>query len=661
MCGICGIAFLGIEGGVDAGHLTAMRDTLVHRGPDGAGLWISADGRVGLGHRRLAIIDLSPASAQPMANEDGMVQVVFNGEIYNHAELRSELLAAGHRFATDHSDTEVLVHGYEEWGMHQLLQRLKGMFAIALWDANKGQLYLVRDRLGIKPLYWTHSRGVLLFASEIKGLLAYPGVERAIQPQAMYHYLTGMATPAPLTMFKGIYKLPAAHALVIEADGSARAWPYWDPLPAPAAQAADGKAHADAVVELRERLERSVREHLVSDVPVGVFLSGGVDSSSILASMTAAGQHSINSFSVGFKDWQHLNELDQARQVAKHFGARHHEVMIDEADMRATLDRIVWSQDEPLADWVCVPLYHVAGLAAKEVKVAMVGEGADEPFAGYDGYQDFLRVHQRYWTPFRRLPQPVQNLAAGLARGVAGMRWDWAVAADFATRAARDQEVFWGGATTLWETQKHLLLDMKALPPAEAEHLPAGLLAPASGYDSFHVIKDQKAHLERHGAEDDVLGRMIYYELKYRLPELLLMRVDKMTMAHSLEARVPFLDHELIELALRMPSEWKVRGGVGKAILKDAVRGLIPDSVIDRPKMGFGAPMAEWLRGNFGHEVEHAVLASELFKTGWFRTDVVRKLFQRHRSGARNHATYLWVLYNLTAWHERWIAGPARS
>jgi len=661
MCGFCGIAYLETGGRVDEARLIAMRDTLVHRGPDGAGLWISGDGRIGLGHRRLAIIDLAPASAQPMTNETRAVQLVFNGEIYNHAALRTELLAAGHRFATDHSDTEVLVHGYEEWGMDGLLQRLKGMFAFALWDNEQRRLFLVRDRLGIKPVYWTISGGALRFGSEIKALLADPGVPRAIHPQAMYHYLTGMVTPAPLTMFKGIYKLPAAHVLQFDEGGASRAWCYWDPLPSRGTDSGDEKARADTVVELRERFERSVQEHLVSDVPVGVFLSGGVDSSSILGAMTAAGQASINSFSVGFKDWQALNELEPARQVARHFGARHHEIAIDVADMRATLERIVWSQDEPLADWVCIPLYHLAGLAATEVKVAMVGEGADEPFAGYDGYQEFLDVHRRLWTPFRRLPQPVQRLAAGMAQRVAALRWDSAVAADFAVRAAGDREIFWSGATTLWETQKHLLLDMAALPGCEPESLPPGMQAPAPGYDTFHVINRYKEHLERSGADADVLGRMIYYEIRYRLPELLLMRVDKMTMAHSLEARVPFLDHELIELAMRTPSSWKVRGGVGKAILKDAMRGLIPDAVIDKPKMGFGAPMAEWLRGDFGHEVERTVLGSELFRSGWFRPAVVRRLFERHRSGARNYAHYLWVLYNLTAWHERWIANPRGS
>ena len=632
---------------------------MAHRGPDGAGAWVSPDERVGLGHRRLAIIDLAPASSQPMANEDGTIQIVFNGEIYNHHDLRVPLLAAGHRFITDHSDTEALVHGYEQWGIDGLLARLKGMFAFALWDGGREQLFLVRDRLGIKPLYWTVCNGTVLFASEIKALLRYPGVARAIDPTAMYHYLTGMVTPAPLTMFKGIFKLPAAHVLRFPLQGSAKAWCYWDPLPGPAYDARDDQAQAQCVAEVRDRLRTSVREHLVSDVPVGVFLSGGVDSSSILACMAAEGKTSINSFCVGFRDSSRLNEFDEARKVAAHFGARHHEIAIGEQEMRDSLEPIFWSQDEPLADWVCIPLYHVAGLAAKEVKVVMVGEGADEPFAGYDGYQDFLRVYRLYWSPFRNLlPGFLQRTIAHLAEKFAAVRWDSTVAADFASRAAHDREVFWGGATSFWETQKHAILDLEALPRCDWSGLPEGLAAPEGGYDSFNVIEAFRTHLSRNAAAGDVLGRMIYYELKYRLPELLLMRVDKMTMAHSLEARVPFLDHELIELAMRVPSAWKIRDGVPKSILKQAVRGLIPDSVIDRPKKGFGAPMAEWLRGEFGHEVERTVFASELFRTGWFRAEPIRRLFAAHRSGKRDYAHYLWVLFNLVAWHDRWIAGP---
>lgn len=632
---------------------------MAHRGPDGAGTWVSPNERVGLGHRRLAIIDLAPASAQPMANEDGTIQIVFNGEIYNHRELRVELLAKGHNFITDHSDTEVLVHGYEQWGIDGLLARLKGMFAFALWDGGREQLFLVRDRVGIKPLYWTVCSGTVLFASEIKALLRYPGVVRAIDPTAMYHYLTGMVTPAPLTMFRGIFKLPAAHVLRFPAQGFAKAWCYWDPLPRPDYDLRDDRAQVQCAAEVRDRLRTSVREHLVSDVPVGLFLSGGVDSSSILACMAAEGKTSISSFSVGYRDWPRLNEFDHARAVAAHFGARHHEIAIGEQEMRDSLESIFRSQDEPLADWVCIPLYHLAGMAAKEVKVVMVGEGADEPFAGYDGYQDYLRVHRRYWSPFRSLlPGFLQRTIAHWAEHFAAVRWDSAVAADFTLRAAYDREVFWGGATSFWEAQKHAILDLQALPRTDRPVMPEGLEMPEWGYDSFNVVATFRTHLACNDAAGDLLGRMIYYELKYRLPELLLMRVDKMTMAHSLEARVPFLDHELIELAMRIPSAWKIHDGVPKSILKQAVRGLIPDSVIDRQKMGFGAPMAEWLRGDFGHEVERTIFASELFKTGWFKIEPIRHLFTMHRSGKRNYAHYLWVLFNLAAWHDRWIAGP---
>lgn len=659
MCGFAGVLALGAGQAVDPVRLLDMREAMRHRGPDGEGLWLAPDHRVGLAHRRLAIIDPAPESAQPMGNQAGTVQLVFNGEIYNHAALRLELTRCGHVFKTDHSDTEVLVHGYTQWGVDGLLQRLKGMFAIALWDSGRQQLFLLRDRLGIKPLYWTVSQGLLLFASEIKAILAHGGVRRVMNPVAMYHYLSGMVAPAPLTMFEGISKLPAAHGLVFGPGTAQRAFSYWDPLPRVRYAANDEAARLEATRALSERFQASVTEHLVSDVPVGVFLSGGVDSSSILGAMTRAGQQGVESFSVGFKDHEHLNELAQAREVARHFGSRHHEVQIGESDMRTSWDEILLSQDEPLADWVCIPLFHVSRLAAQHVKVCMVGEGADEPFAGYSGYQDFMRVHQTHWKTFTGLPTWLQSALAGGARRWASWHWDAAVGADFAARAAGDREVFWSGASTFWETQKQILMDCQALPAPEPAAYPAGLMAPGKGYDSYQVIAPWRAHLEQSGAGQDLLGRMIYYELKCRLPELLLMRVDKMTMAHALEARVPFLDHELIELAMQMPSAWKTRGGVGKAVLKDAVRGLIPDEVIDRPKRGFGAPMAEWLRGDWGHEVEARILGSGLFRAGWFRASVLRTLFARHRSGHRNHAHYIWVIFNLCAWHERFIESGA--
>jgi asparagine synthase (glutamine-hydrolysing) len=459
-------------------------------------------------------------------------------------------------------------------------------------------------------------------------------------------------------MFQGVFKLPAAHVIRFDMTGGTSAWSYWDPLPKTAGRHSSRVEHELA---LREMLDRSVNEHLVSDVPVGVFLSGGVDSSSILAAMVAASQQQIDSFSVGFKDVPYLNETNQARDIAQHFGARHHEILINEMDMRDSLQKIFWSQDEPLADWVCVPLFHLAGLASSHVKVAMVGEGADELWAGYDGYRDYRDIERGAWSVFQRLPRWLQDFAAKGSRRIASLNWDFATAADFAVRAASDREVFWTGAMTFWETQKHLLLDVEALPAPVSNALPAGLTQPFVGYDTYNVFSPLRQHLRANKCGDDLLGRMIYYELKYRLPELLLMRVDKMTMAHSLEARVPFLDHEIVELAMSTPSDWKTFGGVPKATLKAAVRGRIPDQVIDGPKIGFGAPMAEWLRGDFGREVESAVVNSELFGSGWFRPSVVRQLFARHRLGKRNYAHYLWALYNLTEWHRRWIAASPKS
>jgi asparagine synthase (glutamine-hydrolysing) len=368
MCGIAGLFSYASDTKVDETTLTCMRDTMVHRGPDGAGNWISADGKIGLAHRRLSIIDLSPAAAQPMANEDYAVMVTFNGEIYNYHLLREDLARAGHRFRTDHSDTEVLVHGYEQWGIDGLLDRIEGDYAFALWDEKAGLMHLARDRVGVKPLYFALHDGVLLFGSEIKAILANPRMSADVEPIAMYHYLSFLTAPAPLTMFKGVYKLPAGWRVSLGRDGRFDAHQYWDATPGKAI--ASGTVHGmDAsrreafyIAGIRERLDAAVRKRMMSDVPVGVFLSGGIDSSTNVALMSRYTDQPLNTFSVGFKDYTELNELDYAARVAKQFNTRHREVLIDEGDMMSYLDSLIHHQDEPIADWVCVPLHFVSKL-----------------------------------------------------------------------------------------------------------------------------------------------------------------------------------------------------------------------------------------------------------------------------------------------------------
>jgi asparagine synthase (glutamine-hydrolysing) len=672
MCGVFGFYQFGPGNSISDAVAIRARDTMTHRGPDGAGLWRSPDGRVVLAHRRLSIIDLSAAAAQPMPNEDASIWVTFNGEIYNHVTLRQELLAAGHRFRTDHSDTEVLVHGYEQWGAVGLAQHLAGDYGYGLWDETRRTLTLARDRIGVKPLYFSFGAGWVAFASEIKALLELPGITRDVEPLAIYHYLSFLTTPAPMTMFKGIYKLPAGFVVQIDGGGEVTAQRFWDATPGAGIppgdlQGLDSEARERYYVAgIRSRLRAAVEKRMISDVPFGVFLSGGVDSSTNVALMAQFMDRPVDTYTVGFRDHTHLNELEYAQLVADRFGTNHHVVLIDEHDMQGYLEKLIHSQDEPIADWVCIPLYFVSKLARESgTTVIQVGEGADEQFCGYASYMGYLDLHRRYWQPFRRwLPQPVQRGIAAAFAAAARARPGIAIYADIVDRAARDREHFWSGATVFWDTMKARVIHKERLPHETA---PAALvkcgLFPESYMqpDSFNVVSSFLEHFDREHPGQDVLTRMIYNEFKLRLPELLLMRVDKIGMSATIEARVPFLDHELVEFTMDIPMVDKVRGNIPKRLLKAAVRGLIPDQIIDRKKMGFGAPMSQWLRGDFGRRVENAILSSRLLERGWFDREHIRQLCGEHRSGRRDNSLYVWTLYNLTAWYDYWIDGQNRA
>ncbi len=663
MCGIAGILSYRAAGAADRGLLTRMTGALAHRGPDGEGVWMSPDGSAGLGHRRLTIIDLSEIANQPMPNQDGSMFIVFNGEIYNHVALRAELVAAGYKFRTDHSDTEVLIHGYEHWGIDGLLPRLQGMFAFAIWDHRKRRLTLARDRVGIKPIYFTRHDGEFHFASEIKGLLADTRLPRRVCPIALYHYLTYLTTPAPLTMFDGIYKLPCSTYLEIEADGTMRSQLYWDAAPGRGiepervARLSESERFDYYVDGVRERLEKAVESHMMSDVPYGAFLSGGIDSSANVALMDRFTDKPVNTFTVGFSDHKHLNELDHARRIATLFKTNHHEVLVNEADMIGYVADLVHQQDEPLADWVCIPLHFVSELARKAgIKVIQVGEGSDEQFCGYRSYMAQLTLHR----VMSALPQAVQR---GMAWGggiLARSQDRFGLYAEVTQRMAMGREPFWSGSIAFWESQKRDLLNGFTVPmPTGAEDvIRAGMLDPAIlKPDSFEVAHSYLAPFDRDHPGRDQLTRMIHNEFKLRLPELLLMRVDKITMASSLEARVPFLDHALVEFTMDIPQGAKVKSGDPKHLLKRAVAGIIPDDIINRKKMGFAAPMADWLRGGFGAQAERQILSSPMLAEIGFDRAIVAGLISDHRSGRRDTSLSVWVLYNLAAWHAHWIEG----
>ena len=616
MCGICGLA--GRDGrGVDPARLREMNEQLRHRGPDDAGELF--DGPVGLAMRRLSIIGLGNGH-QPIANEDNTIHIVLNGEVYNHEQLRAELRARGHSFASD-SDVEVVVHLYEDEGL-KCLERLRGMFALALWDSRTRRLILARDAFGIKPLYWSEGPAGLSFASELKALMRDPGFSRELDPEALEAYLAFNSIPAPLTVFEGTRKLRPGHLLVWE-EGRAeeRCWAR----PRPVSAGAERTESADELAEeLRERLRDSVRAHLVSDVPVGVLLSGGVDSSALTALAAQETTGRLSTFSIGFEE-KSFDELDRARLVARRYGTDHHEEVLrpDAVDL---LPRLAYAFDEPMADSSSLATWLVCELASRHVKVVLSGEGADELFGGY-----FTYVADR--------------LAAYVGRPAA-------LAAPLARR--------------LPSSSKRVSLDYKikrftaaaALPPLERHHsfkeifgaeMRATLLdgsRPAG--DPVDVLRARYA--ETVGVEP--IARLQDVDVGIYLPDDLLVKTDRTSMAHSLEARVPFLDREVYELASALPLRLRIRAGAKKRLLRKAIEPLVPRSIVHGPKRGFSIPAAAWLRGELRPMAEDLLAPDVIRRQGIFAPEAVSDVLARHTSGREDLSRQLWGLLTFAVWHE---------
>jgi len=640
MCGICGIWEHGAsEGRVDLSLVERMRDTMTHRGPDDEGASLFDDGHLGLGFRRLSIIDLSPAGNQPMRGcESKQVWIVFNGEIYNHAELRQGLEQRGHQYAS-RSDTETILHLYEERGL-DFVNEIEGDFAIALWDAERERLVLARDRVGVKPLYFYNCHGRLSFASEIKAILQHPAVTPELDEDSLYHYLTFLTTPAPRTLFRNIQKLPAGHMLVVKRSGDAEITKYWDALPNPVL--AD-RSEADHEKEILRLLRDSIRKRMMSDVPFGVFLSGGVDSSANVALMSELMSQPVRTYTVGFADNQELNELESARAVAKRFATDHHEVIIGQDDMQKFLPDLIFHQDEPLADPVCVPLYYVSRLARDSgTIVVQVGEGADEIFAGYDWFRKYVRINDLFWQQAEKLPLSLRHSLASMARPLMEASFNKRTTIELNRRLGAGEPLFWGGAIVFDEDFKRRLLSSE-------------MRAKLEGLSSYEAVKNHLDHVARVRPDSDFASRMSYLELKLRLPELLLMRVDKMTMATSVEARVPFLDHHLVEYAMSLPVDLKIKGTSGKHILKRALEKVLPPDLLYRPKRGFGAPIREWFRGAGGEVLSGLIMNSSIRKRGLFNYEFIARLIDEHRRGARDWSFHLWALLNVSLWYDRWI------
>jgi asparagine synthase (glutamine-hydrolysing) len=598
-----------------------MCDTIRHRGPDEQGFYVK--GPVGLGSARLAIIDVE-GGHQPLHNEDSTIWCVFNGEIYNFLELRSELLRRGHRFAT-RSDTEVMIHLYEEYG-DAFVERLQGMFAVALWDERRERLVLARDRLGIKPLFWMVHDGALLFGSEIKVLLA-ADVPRRVDPAALHDYLSFDYVPGPRTMFEGIQKLQAGHLLIW--DGSITIHRYWD-VPARTRQL---PANVDELrVEVRGLLEDAVRDAMVSDVPVGAFLSGGLDSSIVVALMARVASQPVRTFAVGFRE-RSYNELPYAREVAQRYGTQHHEFIV-EPHIDEVIHEIVDHFDEPFADSSAVATYYVSEVASRHVKVVMSGDGGDEIFGGYTIYQADRLAHL-----YRRLPRllgerAIPRIVGKLPASDRKMSWDLKLRR-FVEHARRDPLAAHGSWRLIFTEE------MK-------ERLYAG---DAHHRDSVELLR---AYFDGY-PNNDPLNRFMYVDTKVSLVDDMLTKVDRMSMAHSLEVRVPLLDHRLVEWMSQVPSDLKVRRLNLKYLLKQVARDLLPPGIVNRRKAGFHVPIPGWLKQELRPLVEEQLGAATITRQGIFDPDYVAALLDEHRTGRNNWSRNIWGLLIFGLWYDRYI------
>jgi asparagine synthase (glutamine-hydrolysing) len=629
MCGITGL--VGTLR-TDRGTLQAMNDALAHRGPDGEGFFWPESGQVGLGMRRLAIIDVAGGD-QPIFNEDGSVCVVFNGEIYNFLDLREELEARGHTFAT-HADTEVVVHAYEEFGV-ECLQHLWGMYALALWDAREQRLLLARDRLGKKPLvYFDDPRGGLAFASELHALFAHPSVPRQVEPRAIDDYLTYLYVPAPTTAYRDVKKLPPGHRLIWQA-GRVTVEPYWQVRFSEKLRISEGEAVEQFGVLLRD----AVRRRLIADVPLGAFLSGGMDSSSVVAEMAELSSGPVKTFSIGFGE-RDFDELHFARQVAQHFGTEHHELVV-EPHALDVLPTLVRHYGEPYGDSSAIPTYYVAQLTRQHVTVALNGDGGDELLAGYERHWA-ARVAARYDT----IPRFVRH---GLIRPLIPLLPEPRQRRAFLRRAKRfmtaahlpvlDRYLHWVGAFG---------------PALKADLYTSDFRATLAGNDSGHWLRDALAPEPGLDPVDAVLraDALLY------LPEDLLAKVDIASMANSLEARSPLLDHRIVEFCAALPSSYKLRGRTSKWLLRQLMRDRLPPEILTRPKMGFGVPVGEWLRGELRPLLEDALLSSRALNRGYFKPAAVRALVDEHVSRRADRTSHIWGLLMLELWFREFVDAP---
>jgi asparagine synthase (glutamine-hydrolysing) len=656
MCGFVGYVGLSNAEPISIELFSKMNDTISHRGPDGEGFaflgkyqkegvlnFIKARPEalvfqeeskrtMALAHRRLSIIDLSPDALQPMQSIDKNITLLFNGEIYNYQEIKDVLLSKGHLFRTNHSDTEVIINAYKEWGI-DCIKKFRGMFSIALWDELKDTLWLIRDRIGIKPMYYTHQNGRIYFASEIKAIIEDSSIKRVINHEGMYNYLSFLTVPAPQTLFDNIYKLPAGHLLKIENGKLEHPIEYWDIFD-------DVKLNTSSeesiTKEVLEELTESVKYHGVADIPVGIFLSGGIDSSLNAALFSKVANYSVKAFSVGYENDENLksytNEFNYAQQAAKHANCEYHQQILTQQDFIDFLPKLIHHQDEPIGDPVCMPVYFVSKLAKENnVSVCQVGEGSDELFWGYSSWKYMLRLQNL--NDITIFPKAIKKL---ILKSLQVFGKDDTVYYEWLKRGIENQKIFWSGAEAFTETQKSKLLTQKFIDKIQPN------------YSSWNVVNEHYKNFIKKAPEKSNLNWMSYIDLKMRLPELLLMRVDKMSMAVSLEARVPFLDHEFVTYSMGIPSALKTTNNESKYILKQAIKNVIPDNIINRKKQGFDAPVYDWMMEDLGTIAKEKI---KLFNqhTGYLNESYINSIFEK------KNGKQLWFVLNLALWWEYYI------
>lgn len=635
MCGIVGIFDTRGYAEVDRGLLNRMNESLYHRGPDDDGYYFAPG--IGLGHRRLAIIDLSPSGHQPLFNEDGSVVVVYNGEIYNYRDLINELAALGHRFRS-RCDTEVIVHAWEEWG-ESCVERFNGMFAFALWDARKETLFLGRDRFGEKPLYYSYlGDGSFVFGSELKALLVHPGVERRIDPRSVEDYFAYGYVPDPRTIYDTVLKLPPAHILTLRRGArSLEPRSYWDVSFRPRT----ARLHeAEIAEELQHHLRRAVAARMVADVPLGAFLSGGVDSSGVVATMSSVSGTPINTCSIAFGD-RTFDESRFAAEVAARYRTNHYcrEVSADDFDL---LDRLITFYDEPFADSSALPTYKVCALARERVTVALSGDGGDEVFGGYRRY----RWHRNEERLRALLPQVFRGIVFG-AFGRAYPKADWAPR--LLRAKATLQNLAHNSVRAYFES-------VCAIPENVRNRLFSGAMRrELQGYRAIEVLR---AYMEQAGT-DDTLWQVQYADFKTYLPGDILTKVDRASMATSLEVRVPILDHLLVEWSATIPSSFKLDGGEGKYIFKKSLEPYLSNDILYRDKMGFAVPLKAWIRGPLRERANKMIASGMLTETGMFDLGFLGKLLEQHQSGLYDHSSVIWSLMMFESFLRRVHEGPA--